>query len=265
MPIFGLGLHILIAIFFAIHALRTGRELFWLIVLFSFPLLGSVVYFAVVFLPQSKMERGLRGAGKALAKTINPGSALREAQTAFDLTPTAHNQMRLARAMLDAGMTAQAVAQYDICLAGPFANDPEIGMGAAMAKLANGQPQDALKVLAAVRAFAPTKPAPNLPRCRRALTVLKCAQNTRSGRWGRVMRRPRNANWLKLTMRANTWRATSVACIRICFGEWTRRARNDVRAAARPGAWRVQSRLEVLKSLPKSTVSAGPAGSGLLK
>ena len=43
MPIFGLGLHILIAIFFAIHAIRTGREMYWLLILFMFPLLGSIV------------------------------------------------------------------------------------------------------------------------------------------------------------------------------------------------------------------------------
>ncbi|MEO7496071.1 MAG: hypothetical protein ABIT83_08765 [Massilia sp.] len=155
MPIFGLGIHVLVAIFFAIHAIRAGRELYWLVILFMFPMLGSVVYFFAIFLPASRMERGLRTAGKALERTINPGRALREAQAAFDLTPTAHNQMRLARAMLDGGMVAQAVAQFDAFLAGPFANDPEIGMSAGEAKLANQQPQEALKVLAAVRANSP--------------------------------------------------------------------------------------------------------------
>jgi hypothetical protein len=44
MPIVGLGLHLLIALFFAVHAVRSGQQLFWLFILFSFPLLGSVVY-----------------------------------------------------------------------------------------------------------------------------------------------------------------------------------------------------------------------------
>lgn len=43
MPI--VGLHIILALFFAIHAVRNGQPLFWLIILFSFPFLGSVVYF----------------------------------------------------------------------------------------------------------------------------------------------------------------------------------------------------------------------------
>ncbi|MES2298432.1 MAG: hypothetical protein V4582_15410 [Pseudomonadota bacterium] len=155
MTIFGLSIHILIAIFFAIHAVRAGRELYWLIILFSFPLLGSVVYFFVVFLPQSRLEHGLRKAGAVVQKSLDPGRALREAQQAFDLTPTAHNQVCLANAMYDAGRVAEAVAQFDACLRGPFANDPDISLAAAQAKLANTQAQQAIELLEAVRQRVP--------------------------------------------------------------------------------------------------------------
>lgn len=152
MPILGIGLHIVIAIFFAIHAVRSGRELYWLAILFMFPLLGSIVYFAVVFLPDARLPRGVRKAGSAIQQTLNPGRAMREAQQAFDLTPTAHNQMRLAAALFDAGMIAQSVEQYDACLHGPFGGDAEIGVGAARAKLANKQPQEAVGILVSLRA-----------------------------------------------------------------------------------------------------------------
>jgi hypothetical protein len=155
MPIFGLGLHIIVAIFFAIHAIRTGRQLYWLVILFMFPLLGSIVYFAAVFLPQSRLELTARKAGAAIQKSLDPGRDLREAREAFDLTPTAHNQMRLAEALSDAGMTGQAVEHYDACLRGPFGGDAEIGVGAARAKLANQQPQEAIGILATVRAKQP--------------------------------------------------------------------------------------------------------------
>lgn len=155
MPIFGIGLHILIALFFAIHAVRTGREMYWLFILFMFPLLGSIVYFAVVFLPHSRLERGARQAGAAIQKSLNPGRDLREARQAFDLAPTAHNQMRLAQALLDAGKVEQAVEQYEACLRGPFANDAEINMGAACARLANHQPQPAIGLLVSLRATQP--------------------------------------------------------------------------------------------------------------
>jgi hypothetical protein len=155
MPIFGIGLHVIVAIFFAIHALRTGREMYWLFILFMFPLLGSVVYVAVVFLPDARLQRGVRKAGAVLQKSLDPRRDLRAAQHAFDLTPTAHNQMALAAAMLDAGRVADAVAQFDACLQGPFANDSEIILGAARAKLANNQPQAVIALLAPLQQRQP--------------------------------------------------------------------------------------------------------------
>lgn len=155
MPFFGIGLHILIALFFAVHAMRSGQDKYWLMILFMFPGLGSVVYFFAVFLPQSRLERSIGKAGNALLKSLDPGREMREAQAAFELTPTAHNQIRLAQAMLDADMPAKAVEQFDACLRGPFAKDPEIAFGAAQAKLANKQPQAAIDLLLGVRASHP--------------------------------------------------------------------------------------------------------------
>lgn len=155
MPILGLGLHLIVAIFFAVHAVRTGRQLYWLLILFAFPLLGSFVYFAAVFLPHSRLERQARMAGHALQKKLDPGREVREARQAFDLTPTAHNRMRLAGALLDAGETEEAAAQFDACLQGPFAGDAEVILGAARAKAANGQTDAAIGLLASLQAKQP--------------------------------------------------------------------------------------------------------------
>jgi hypothetical protein len=155
MPFIGLGIHFAIALFFAVHAVRTGRDMYWLLILFSFPLLGSIVYFFAIYAPHSRLERGLRQAGRKLEQAIDPGRALREAQNAFDLTPTAHNQMVLARALHDAGQYGQAIEQFDACLRGPFGKDPEIALGAAMARLAHGQVDDALMQLQGLRSRAP--------------------------------------------------------------------------------------------------------------
>jgi len=155
MPILGLGVHLLVALFFAVHVVRSGRELYWVILLFSFPLLGSIVYFFAIFLPQSRLERTLGKAGTIVRDKLDPGRAMRVAQNAFDLAPTAHNQTRLAGAMVDAGMYSKAVEQYDACLRGAFAGDPEIRFAAAEARLANGQADDAVAALLALRASHP--------------------------------------------------------------------------------------------------------------
>src|SRR5258706_3429260 len=139
MPFLGLGLHILIALFFAVHAVRTGRPIYWLFILFSFPLLGSLVYFLVEFLPETRLNRDVGMAARTIAKSLNPGRELREARRAFDLSPTVQNRMRLAHALLAGGAASQALEHFDACLQGPFANDPEIRFRAARARLDNRQ------------------------------------------------------------------------------------------------------------------------------
>ena len=155
MPFLGLGLHVLIALFFAIHALRNRRQIYWLLILFAFPLLGSLAYFIVEYLPASRLERHGRTAGRAIQKSLDPGRDVREARRVFDLTPTAHNQMRLAAALLEAGESEEAVQHYDACLNGPFAGDPEVILGAARAHAAHGQPAAALALLAPLRSRHP--------------------------------------------------------------------------------------------------------------
>ncbi|HTD05356.1 hypothetical protein [Undibacterium sp.] len=156
MPFLGIGLHVLIAIFFAVHVVRSRGQLYWLFILFSFPLLGSLVYFLVIYLPQSRLDRGLRQATAIAIKSLDPGRELRDAQAAFDLTPTAQNQMRIAYALLEAGEPQQAAQQFDLCLQGPFAKDAEIRFGAARAKMLSNQASAASALLAKIHQDTPT-------------------------------------------------------------------------------------------------------------
>ncbi|MGB4811493.1 MAG: hypothetical protein WBP13_03295 [Methylophilaceae bacterium] len=146
------SLHILVALFFAVHAIRNGRQMYWLLILFSFPLLGSLVYFFAEYLPSSKMERGVKKVSNVAMQMLDPTRELREARLAFDLTPTVQNRMRLAAALDGAGEYAEAVEQFDACLNGPFAGDAEVCFGAAKAKFHNQQPQLAIPMLQALRA-----------------------------------------------------------------------------------------------------------------
>jgi hypothetical protein len=155
MQIFGISIHIIIAIFFAVHAVRNHREMYWLLVLFLFPLLGSIVYFFAVFLPSSRFDQSTARAGRALQASLDPGREVRDAQRAYELTPTAHNQMRLAKALLETGQAAKAAEQYDACLQGPFARDAELRLGAARARLASGNVQGSAALLEALAAEQP--------------------------------------------------------------------------------------------------------------
>jgi hypothetical protein len=151
MTIFGIGLHVLVAIFFAIHVIRSGQQMYWLMILFMFPGLGSIVYFFAIYLPDSRLNHGARKMVTAAAKSLDPGRELREARDAYAYTPTAQNQMRLAAALLEAGNADEAAATYEACLLGPFSGDLEIRYGAARAALASGNAAAALTHLQTIR------------------------------------------------------------------------------------------------------------------
>ena len=151
MEIFGIGIHILVAIFFAVHAVRNGQPIYWLLILFMFPLIGSVVYFIAIYLPSSRINQGARKVANVAVKTLDPGRELREAREAYDYTPTAQNQMRLASALLEGGNAAEAATTYEACLQGPFSGDLEIRFGAARATFAAGRADDAVKHLQTIR------------------------------------------------------------------------------------------------------------------
>ncbi len=147
MPFIGLGLHVLVALCFGIHAIRRGHNMYWLIVLFSFPLLGSIVYFFAAYLPEVRQSRSMRAAKTALVNIVDPSRELREARNAFDLTPTVGNRMRLAAALLHAGSSREALEHYQLAAQGPFENDPDLLAGLAQAQMVTGAPEAAAGTL----------------------------------------------------------------------------------------------------------------------
>lgn len=155
MPLIG-GLHILIALLCAVHAVRSGQPLYWLFILFVFPLLGSLVYVFAVYLPNSRVQRSAGRALTVAARAMDPGRDVREAQAAFDVSPSAQNQMRLAEALLDAGDAQEAAKLFEAALTGPFANDPDLRFGAARAYVACGRFDAALPHLQALHSERPS-------------------------------------------------------------------------------------------------------------
>jgi len=109
------------------------------------------VYFVVIYLPNSRIESGARRAVAVAARALDPTRELREARAAYDFTPTAQNQMRLAAALLESGAAAEAAANYEACLKGPFAADLEIKFGAARAHLESGNWERAVDYLQQIR------------------------------------------------------------------------------------------------------------------
>ena len=134
MPLIAL-VHLAIAAFFGVHAIRSGRPYYWLFILFSFPLMGSVVYFFAIYLPGMHNTRGGRKAVRAVQNLVDPNRELREAHAEFDRTPTAYNRARLAAALLAKGQVDEAIAHYAQAASGPYARDAAFLKGLAGAEL----------------------------------------------------------------------------------------------------------------------------------
>src|SRR3954470_940090 len=146
MPILGI-LHIVVAIFFAVHAVRTGRNTVWLFALLVFPFLGSVVYFFAEFLPEMRHSTVARKSARAVTSLVDPNRELREARLAFDRTPTVDNRSRLAEALLARGEFDEAIEQFQACASGPYAKDAKFRRGLARAQLAAGRHAAAVATL----------------------------------------------------------------------------------------------------------------------
>lgn len=155
MPIAGLGLHILIALCFAVHALRTGQDKYWLFILFMFPLFGSLVYAVAIWLPEIRHSYAGRRVVAGVQRALDPGRDLREAQEAFDLTASADNRLRLADALLAAGHPTDAVEQYRAAMRNVHRDDPVIHVRLAHALLESGRAADARDELDALRRAHP--------------------------------------------------------------------------------------------------------------
>ncbi|WP_207002533.1 hypothetical protein [Trinickia mobilis] len=138
MPYLGIGLHFIVALFFAVHAVRSRQNMYWLFLLFVFPMFGSLVYCFAVYLPSLRQSRGARAATRAITKLVDPNRAVREARSDFDRAPTVEHRMRLGAALFAAGNAREALEHYHAAAHGPFATDPALLMGLARAQFVVG-------------------------------------------------------------------------------------------------------------------------------
>lgn len=122
-----LGILSLIAqVFFAVHAVRTGRQLYWVFIIVVFPGVGSLVYFFSEYLPE--LQQGTKGKKIRGGK---PGSLKRRRflEDQLEITPSIKNKKDLAEEYVNAGMFDKAIALYESCLQGLNEDDPVIVEG----------------------------------------------------------------------------------------------------------------------------------------
>ena len=144
----GLVLTVIFLIAMCVHVVRTGQQLFWLwIILLALPPLGALVYFFAMVAPELFRSPTARRGQPFAREALDPLRAYRDAKAAHELTPTVHNQMRLAAAAAELGRPAEAEALYRDAMQGVHEDDPALLLGRAKALIDVGRPAEALSFL----------------------------------------------------------------------------------------------------------------------
>jgi hypothetical protein len=139
----------------AVHALRTGRPLWWLAVILFFPLLGALIYFLVEILPELRAGRAMRGFSSDIVKTVVPNAGLHRRAEELAVCGSVQNKLALAQECMQRGHFDEAIKLYESARDGQFKNAPDVLLGLARVRFLNGEPEAARTLLEQVAAAHP--------------------------------------------------------------------------------------------------------------
>lgn len=130
-----------------LHIVKTGRNTTWIWIVVMLPLAGSIAYLIVEVLPDISNSKTGRKAKRSFSKTVNPNKDLKNAASAFSVSDTVENTMKLAGELMQKKMYEDAKGLYERCLKGVHSTDPYIMFGLAKAKFELGEHEAALVLM----------------------------------------------------------------------------------------------------------------------
>jgi hypothetical protein len=130
-----------------VNVVRSGQDSIWLWVIILLQPIGPLIYVFAILVPQWTRGTTARRMSKAARETLDPGRGYREAKAAYELTPTVHNQMRLAAAAAELGRWQEAEALYGEALQGVHEDGPALLLGRARALIELNRHAEALTEL----------------------------------------------------------------------------------------------------------------------
>ena len=133
-----------------VHCIKTGRNTIWvylLVVLITFPFVGSLVYFGAEILPELLKSRTSQRAMRGIRTTLDPEGNLRKYQNEMQVTGNVASRQRYADELVKLGRAAEALPIYQTCLTGVFQEDPKLLLGYAHAHFEAGDPAAARRTL----------------------------------------------------------------------------------------------------------------------
>jgi hypothetical protein len=134
----------IVSILTMIHAYRSGRERYWIMIILFFPFLGVLAYFAIEILPELMGPVAARARVKAAADPVN---RLKEASHNLEEADTAANHIAKADALFDMGRYPDAELHYRAAQDRCGSADHKISEKLAWTLFEMGKAQEALDML----------------------------------------------------------------------------------------------------------------------
>lgn len=143
-----------VQVFFAIHCVRNGKPM-WLLVILFFPLVGSLVYLFLEFIPEVRARGTVAGAARRVRDRINPAAEIQRLEDQVAISNSLNNRLALARGYLRVGRGDEAIALYRASLSGLYEDDPTVLSELAAALAHVGRHEEARATFEKLRATAP--------------------------------------------------------------------------------------------------------------
>jgi hypothetical protein len=121
-----------------IHAVRTGNVFPWIYIIVFLPTIGSLIYFAIVIVPEMFRSRAARSMRSAASRAVDPHKEFRQAVRDVEMVGSVDARRALAEQLIQRGQYAAAIAHYQGALQGHFRNDPVLWLGLARAQFLSG-------------------------------------------------------------------------------------------------------------------------------
>lgn len=154
MPLIG-GLHLVMAIVFAVHAMKTGRPWWWLYILIFVPGLGAVAYVLFELIPELAQTRRAREVHANIGTILDPDREWRQRLQNAELVDSVDAKRSLAEECMRKERWEDAITLLRAAGQGIFADDPALLAGLAEAQLGAGHAADAIATLERLRAAHP--------------------------------------------------------------------------------------------------------------
>jgi hypothetical protein len=121
-----------------LHVVRSGQERYWIYLIIALPGLGCLIYFLGIMLPELLGSHRGRRTLKRVHDRIDPERHLRALRDELEVCDSRITRMNLAEELLRLNLAEEAESHYQAALRGTDAQAPDILLGLAKARFAQG-------------------------------------------------------------------------------------------------------------------------------